>query len=217
MNRFKHRIAQHFYASWWIYLFVALCFLVGIIFGSLGVSSLSDEQASVLKEYVEKGLAQYGDDLNFSVTVRQAFFKNLYNLGKIFLFGLTIIGLPLVLLIIFTRGFALGFTIVFLIQEKAWRGGILAMLAIIPPNLLSLPAYFLAAVTAINFSLYLLKGNKGSNPLPLTQYLLSYIVVNSGLVLIMTGSAIIEGYLSPVFMSLFALLITPINHIIYIY
>lgn len=217
MNKFKHRIAQHFYASWWIYLFVALCFLAGVIFGSLGVNALDDQQAVALKEYVEKGLAQYGDDLNFSLTVRQAMFKNLYNLGKIFVFGLTIIGLPLVLLIIFTRGFALGFTIVFLIQEKAWRGGILAMLAIIPPNLLSLPAYFLAAVTAINFSLYLLKGNKGPNPLPLSQYLLGYLLVNAGLTLLMAGSALIEGYLSPVFMSLFASLIIPINHIIYIY
>lgn len=201
MNKFRNRAREHLYSSWWVYLFVGLCFLAGVIFGSLGVDLLNPDQHTALGEFVNKGLAGYADELDFTMTTKQALFKNLYNLAKIFGLGLTVIGLPLILAIIFTRGFVLSFTVVFLIQEKAWRGGLMAVLAVLPPNLLSLPAYILAAVIGINFSLYLLRGSS-QRSVSLPQYFLGYLAMSVLLGLIMVGAAVIEGYLSPLFIRL---------------
>lgn len=201
MNKLRFRMREHLQSSWWVYLFVALCFLAGVIFGSLGVNSLNGEQHSALSEFVNKGLAGYAEELDFTTTTRQALFKNLYNLAKIFGLGLTVIGLPLILAIIFTRGFVLSFTVVFLIHDKAWRGGLMALLTILPPNLLSLPAYILAAVMAINFSLYLLRGGD-QRSVSLPQYFLGYLVISLVLGLFMVGAALIEGYFSPLFIKL---------------
>lgn len=196
MKRIKNRVREHLFSSWWVYLFVGMCFLAGVVFGALGVDSLNPEQNTALSEFVDDGLAGYAGELNFSVTTSQALFKNLYNLAKIFGLGLTVIGLPLILAIIFTRGFVLSFTVAFLIQEKAWQGGLLALLAILPPNLLSLPAYFLAAVIAINFSLFLLRGSSQRN-VSLPQYFAGYLLMTLVLGLAMTAAALIEGYISP--------------------
>lgn len=202
VDRFKLMIIRHFYVSWWLYLLVGSCFLVGLFFGFLGMASLEQEQTSSLKQLFEEGLIHFEENFNFSASARQALLKNLMNIGKIFLMGLTIIGLPFVLIIIFTRGFVLGFTINFLLQEKAWRGGVLALLSVLPPNLLSLPAYFLGAVIAINFSLYLVKGQAHRN-VKMSQCFTEYILAMFGLSILMLGSALIEGYFSPIFLRLF--------------
>jgi len=202
VEKIKLKIMRHIYASWWVYLLVGSCFLVGLFFGFWGMTSLEQKQASSLSKLFEEGLLHFEENFSFSASARQAVFKNTINLGKIFLMGLTIIGLPLILVIIFTRGFVLGFTIEFLLQEKAWRGGVLALLAVLPPNLLSLPAYLLGAVIAINFSLYLIRGSSQKN-IKMSQCLVEYLLVMLSLSIFMLGSALIEGYFSPIFIKLF--------------
>lgn len=202
MTKVKQRIFRHLYTSWWVYVFVGVCFIAGIIFGSLGVNVLDEQQTSSLTEFLEEGFSRFDNDLNLMLTTKQAVIKNLYNLGKIFVLGLTVIGFPLILAIVFTRGFALGFTMTFLIQEKTLRGWLLALFAVIPPNLVSLPAYFLGAVTAINFSIYLVRGRNNPKGPPISQYFLSYLVVMMGLSVLMLGAALIEGYLSPLVIKL---------------
>lgn len=205
MDKLNSKLTQHFRLTWWVYLFVLLCFTAGLIFGSLGVKALDSKQTSSLHQYLDSGLTQISEELNYAMNTKQAILRNLYNLGKIYVLGLTVIGLPLVLVIIFTRGFVLGFTIGFILQEKAWRGAALALLAIVPPNILLLPAYLVAGVTAINFSLYLIRGREGLRSKPIFQGVLHYSIIMLGLSLFMLGAAFIEGYISPVFIRLLSM------------
>lgn len=198
MRGFKSRIIEHLQGKWWVYAFIAICFFAGVVFGSLGVSVMSEQQTSFLRDFLDEGFAQFDSNLNLLVTTQQAIIKNLLTAGKIFVFGLTVIGFPFILAIIFTRGFVLGFTVVFLIQEKALRGALIALLAVVPPNLISLPAYFLAAAAAINFSLYLINAKNTA----ISGYILSYLFLIAALAVLLLGAALIEGYLSPIFIRL---------------
>lgn len=202
MRKLKSRVIQHLQVSWWVYLFVGVCFVAGLIFGSFGVSGLDDRQASSLGQFLEEGLSQFEGSLNLTLTARQAIIKNLANLGKIFVLGLTVIGFPFIMVIVFNRGFVLGFTVAFLIKEKTFTGGLIALLAVLPPSFLTLPAYILAAVTAINFSLFLARGRDATKNASTSQYFVGYLLVMLGLSLLMLGGAIIEGYLSPFFIQL---------------
>ena len=202
MDYMKQKAKRHLSGSWWAYLFVGLFFAAGLVFGALGVSVLDAETNSALGDFVNQGISQLNNDLSFVVTTKQAIAKNLVNLGKIFFLGLTVVGFPLILISIFTRGFALGFTVVFLIREKALRGGALVLFAVLPPNLLSLPAYFLAAVSAINFTLYLIRGRDTQRNIPITQYFLGYLVMMFLFGLLVVSAAFIEGYLSPLMIRL---------------
>lgn len=202
MGKLKQKLSQHFHSSWWVYIFILLCFIAGIIFGSLGVRVLNEGQSSSLLKFIEQGLAQTNGELDYIMNTRQAFVKNALNLAKILILGLTVIGVPFIMLIIFTRGFVLGFTIVFLLQGKGLLGGLLALFAVVPPNLLSLPAYLLAAVSATNFSVYLIKGRSTPGSISLPKYFLNYILVMLGLILLLVGAAFIEGYYSPVIIQL---------------
>ncbi|HHZ17306.1 MAG TPA: stage II sporulation protein M [Peptococcaceae bacterium] len=196
MEKIKVKLRQHFYHSWWLYLLVSLCFLLGAVFGFWGMHALEKSDASLMNALFEEITAQFGDDFNFALSARQAVMKNLLNLGKIFVLGLTIIGFPLVLVIIFTRGFVFGFTLEFFCQGKAWPGSILALLALLPPNFLSVPAYILSAVAAIRFSLYLISGRQ-QREISISEAFLKYFFVMLGYSLLLLGSALIEGYFSP--------------------
>jgi len=201
VEKIKVQLAQHFYSSWWLYLLVGSCFLVGLLFGFWGMLTLEKNQGTFMQSLFQEITAQFGDDFNFAVSARQAVMKNILNLGKIFLLGLTIIGLPLVLVIIFTRGFVLGFTLEFFCFGNAWPGSILALLALIPPNLLSVPAYLLSAVAAIKFSLYLIRGRQ-QRDYRLSEAFLKYLFLMLGFALLLLGAALIEGYFSPVILKL---------------
>lgn len=200
--KLKQRIMQHLDASWWLYLFVSFCFIAGLVFGILGAYSLKEQQSTSLIQYIDQGLGQFEQNVDFVLTTSQAVYKNLFNLAKIFVLGLTVLGLPFILLIIFTRGFVLGFTLSFLIKSKGFLGACIALLAIIPPNLLSLPTYILASVSAINFSFYLIRGRDIKRNGPISQYFLGYLIVMAFMALLMICSAFIEGYLSPFFIRL---------------
>ncbi len=70
----------------------------------------------------------------------------------LFVLGLTVIGAPLVLGIVFLRGFVLGFTVGFLIQETSLNGLILAAAAVLPPhNVVAVPAIMIAAGGCTSF------------------------------------------------------------------
>jgi len=202
LKKIKNRIIRYIYESWWIFLLVGLCFIIGLFFGFLGVNSLNAEQISLLESIFSDSLTHFEENLNLISTTRQTTIKSLSNLGKIFVFGLTVIGMPIILAMIFTRGFVLGFTIGFLIKEKLWQGFLISLLVIVPPNILSIISYIFGAVVAINFSLFLIKG-QSQRKIKTSQYFLEYIFIMLGLSILLLSSALIEGYLSPLFLKLF--------------
>lgn len=202
MQRLKMRISQHMQTSWWIYLLVGLCFMGGLVFGALAINTLDDQQFSDMQQNLDSGFTQISENIDFAQTTKQAALKNMAALGKISILGLTVIGFPLILAIIFTRGFVISFTVAFLLQEKSLKGGLMALLTVIPPNLLSLPAYLAAAVLAINFSLYLVRGRENLRSMPITQYFLGYSVIMLALAVLMLCASFIEGYFSPIFIRL---------------
>jgi len=202
MEYFKQKARHHLFWSWWVYLFVGLFFVAGLVFGAMGVTVLDAETNTNLGAFLDEGISRLEQSLSFSETTRQAVLKNLGNLGKIGFLGMTVLGFPLVLIMIFTRGFALGFTIAFLVRDKALRGAALVLLAVLPPNLLAVPAYLVAAATAINFTFYLIRGRNGQRITPLNQYLLGYLLMMAFFSLILIGASFLEGYFSPLMIRL---------------
>ncbi|MFP3381015.1 stage II sporulation protein M, partial [Bacillus sp. SIMBA_069] len=67
--------------------------------------------------------------------------------------GLSIIGLPMILLMLFLKGVVVGFTVGFLVNQLQWQGVTFAMMGILPQNLLVVPALFIVGVSGISFSL----------------------------------------------------------------
>lgn len=151
----KGFLREHFQLA----VLVLLFFIVGSILGGISVTHLHQEQQTALKNYLDQNFQLLADQpVNRITVVGQTVLGNLKIGISLWFLGLTVIGLPLIGLIILVRGFILGFTTGFLIQQKSLQGAVLIILGIIPQNLIYIPFLLLGGVLSISFSLYLIRG-----------------------------------------------------------
>lgn len=197
-NRLKLYSLQYIKNYWLVLAIIGIFFLTGLIFGSIGVQVIDQEQAKDLVNGLNDFLNKVDKtSINYWTLALTTIGKNLLILLAIYVLGLTIIGVPITLIIIFTRGFRLGFTIGFLIKTKAAKGILLALASIIPHNLIYLPAYIIAAQVSVVFSLSLIRGRSNYHTLSLSGQFIKYTLFMLFLALLITTGGFVESYVTP--------------------
>lgn len=200
-GRFGDIVRGHVRRRLAIYVCVIASFMAGVVFGALAIDHVSEDGRAALVPAIER-LWEPLDDRPFTppeTVVRRALFDNVSKfLGVIGLLGLSVIGAPLVLAVVFVRGFALGFTTMFLIDRFMVRGLFLAVAALLPQNLLAVPAVIAASAGAAGFSVAAVRVLFGRRDINMYRQF-----VSSGVVLFLSGvalvaAAFVEAYVSPV-------------------
>ncbi len=203
--KFKGRLGQYVRTNLVVFLLILVIFAAGIISGALGIKSLSEKQQWDLLSYVDLVLQGSGDwQVDNLGLARQAVWSNVKLIALMWFLGLTVLGIPVILVIVFMRGAVLGFTVGFLVREKAFTGVLLTFLTILPQNLLFIPALLLAAIGSVSFSLNLVRG-KFARSLALSQYFLGYTALFGVIFLAASIGGLVEAYVSPAFIKLIAL------------
>ncbi len=199
----KGRIKKHISANRWQYIFITIIFAGGLIVGNYKVPGLEGGVRNHLLDLIDNYLQGNSQgSMNGSKLLFYAFLNQAKTLIGIWFLGLTVIGMPLILGIVFLKGFSLGFTIGFLVQEKASLGILVSVLSILPQNLMYIPLFIIWSVVGIKFSIFIAAGRQGSN-VSLGRALLSYtLLLLFFLFLVMVG-AFIEAYFSPWFLKKF--------------
>ncbi len=183
--------------GWPIYLLALLTFAAGIGVGCWGVKGLDSEQVKQLVLNLDQFMHQADKlMLDRSSMVRDTVTNNLIYIGIIYLLGLTVIGMPVVLALLFARGFSLGFTISFLTKEKAGEGIMLAFTSVVPQNILLIPAILLASVAALSFSWLLIKRFINSR-LPILPGFIGYHMLMVIVCCICIAAGLVEAYVTP--------------------
>jgi stage II sporulation protein M len=198
MDYFKGHIVAYF--------FTVLIFVVGVVIGALAVKTLPAEQKTELIGYLKiffSGLTQDGTAGVGKGMLGPVMLNNLKTVALIWVFGFTIVGIPFVLFILFTRGFVIGFTVGFLVNEYVMKGLLFALASVLPHNFLAVPALLVLCVSSISFSLMLVK-RKTQGKINLWYEAIGYSLLCLVMLAVMSCAALIEVYISPVFMKLLA-------------
>ena len=184
-----------------IYTFTMILLFIGIIFGAIIVNSLSIDQKSDLHVYLSRFFGQVSDGHfgNSADLFKQSFAHYLKYTGLLWVLGLSVIGLPIILILLFLKGIVIGFTVGFLVSQMSWKGFLLSFVTVLPQNMILVPAFIIIGTAAIGFSLkkirIQLKKNEPFIPL-LTRY--SFFMAATIAFIVMSSS--IEAYLSPLLM-----------------
>lgn len=140
------------------YLLLLLILSLGILAGAMAVSLLPEAEKNNLSEslniFFDGVSLRSVSSLDMFVSV---WWLHLKTLLLVWLLGFTIIGVPFIVFILFMRGFVIGFTVGFLVQNFFLRGLAVALTAVLPHNLIVLPIYLTVCCAAVSFSLYLIK------------------------------------------------------------
>lgn len=205
MRRKKHfseNLRQYIEEQMSLFVFVTVLFVVGVVFGSIIVNTMSPEQKEGLLGYLGhffRGLE--GESIAESnLALQHSIGNHFKTIGLIWLLGLSIIGLPLILILVFLKGLVIGFTVGFLVNQLSWKGLWFAFVSIIPHNLLVVPVLIFAAVSGIHFSLLLVRNRLIQRRGTVYPQFISYSLQLTLLALILVLASLFEAYLSPIFM-----------------
>ena len=196
------QLGEHIRQYWVIYLTLSSVYLAGVVFGAVGVSALGVTETSQLGKFLDTLLKSQPKTLdpNFLGQLARDMF---IMMAGIWILGLTIIGAPLIYLIVFTRGFILGFTVSFIIGVKGTLGLALVLTTVLVPTLFAIPLLLLGAGLATIFSFLLLRGKARGESLrrEFLYYTAAAMFVSLGAVAV----GIAQGYFSILGVRLFGL------------
>ena len=192
------------------YFFMILIFVIGVVVGALAVKTLPDEQKTELISYLRiffTGLTQGTENTMFgSHVLSSVMFNNTKTIVLMWILGFTIVGIPFVLFILFTRGFIIGFTVGFLVNEYVMSGLLFALASVLPHNFFAIPAILVTSVSATKFSLMLVR-HRTQGTINLWYEAAGYSLLCALMLGVMLFAALLEVYISPVFMKLVATLL----------
>jgi len=201
--KLTQRLKRHVRENKWQYLLIVVIFLAGIVVGDFKAGGLAngvkEHLLGLIDDYLKGGTAAGAAK---PVILWNSFLNQAKSIIAIWFLGLTIIGMPLILAIVFLKGFSLGFTVCFLVSERAASGVLISILSILPQNLIYIPLLIVWSVVGINFSIYITRSRAGGG-VPLSRGFIGYtLLLLISLVIVLVG-ALIEAYLSPLFLGLF--------------
>ncbi|MBP2634204.1 MAG: spoIIM [Firmicutes bacterium] len=203
----RRNIVEYFRANIVAYFFMVLIFIIGIVIGAMAVRTLPDEQKIELVGYLQvflQGLTEQPSKVvDTSLLLANAIGNNTKIIAIMWLLGFTIVGIPFVLFLICLRGFVIGFTVGFLVNEYVMKGLLFAIVAVLPHNFLAVPAILATGVAATTFSLMLVK-RKAKTKDSLFYNSIAYSILCLAMLIVMLAAAFIEVYVSPVFMKMVA-------------
>ncbi|MBM7569758.1 stage II sporulation protein M [Aquibacillus albus] len=182
-----------------IYLFMIILFFIGIIFGAVIVNSMNFVQKQDLFFYLDQFFGQLleGTTVDKQEMLKSTFFYHVNYLLLLFVLGLSIIGLPIIWILLFVKGVVVGFSVGFFVNQLGWKGLVFATASIAPQNLLVIPVYLIAGSLAMIFSLHLLRklvSRKLQKPIlpPFVRYSSLFVL----LITIIGLASLIETFLS---------------------
>ncbi|MGI6703343.1 MAG: stage II sporulation protein M [Clostridia bacterium] len=188
-----------------IYFFVLVFFVAGIAAGAFTVDALSSVQKEELISYFQSFFNILDEQPVQSAAVfKQSLLNNSQFVLIIWVLGITVIGIPLILLIVGIKGFILGFSVSFLVEGMGLRGLLFALAAVLPQNLLIVPGILVAGVLGISFSISMLRRRKAKSKKSFSSELTLYSFNIFVSLLILFVGSLVEGYITPVFIKLFS-------------
>ncbi|GJM82644.1 stage II sporulation protein M [Paenibacillus sp. HMSSN-139] len=187
-----------------LYVFVSVLFLMGVVFGALMVNALTLEQQQDISRYlgnfflsINEGGAEFQPQTFWDVAA-----LHLKWLGLIWLLGLSVIGLPGILILDFLKGVLIGFTVGCLVGQYTWKGLLFALVSVAPHNLIVIPALLIASVAAVGFSLNIIRSRVlMSRTGHATRPFLSYTGLTLVMAAVLLAVSSFETWVTPVLMS----------------
>lgn len=179
--------------------FMTILFMTGIIFGAIVVNSMSFIQKQDVFFQLEQyfTLMEQNEAIASSDVLKRSFFFHFKYLLILCVLGMTIIGIPVIFMLIFIKGLVVGFSVGFIVNQLGTKGLILATVSIAPQNIITIPVYLFAGGLAVHFSLLLMRKLWSKNPhLSIKGPFITYGTMFFLFIILSLASSLIETFIA---------------------
>ncbi|MCI9246764.1 MAG: stage II sporulation protein M [Clostridia bacterium] len=189
-------LVQHIKDNLKSYLLVAMILLIGIVLGVLFVNNLQEQQSQEVQSYVDEFVIslQNGTSIDTGKLLRNSIKNNLILVLVMWFAGSTVIGIPIVLGVIWYRGFCLGYTISALIAILGvGKGSLFFATAILLQNLIIIPCMLALAVSGIRLYKSIVKDKRKEN---IKGKIMKHTMFSVMMLIFLMIASFLETYLS---------------------
>lgn len=193
-----------------ILIFILITFFLGLILGSLFINFITEDDKKLLVEQLDLFLSNVKNLTKdvFGIKVFSGeILNNGFQLFIIFVLGISMIGLPVVIIIMFFKGFMLGTTLATIILKYQFKGIIGSFLYVFPCYIFNIIIYIFISFFAVHASIKFLKALFKKDNLNFKsffgRYLLSFIISMFFMFIV----CLLDAYLTPVLLKLFTYII----------
>lgn len=177
-----------------IYIFLLLLFFVGLIVGGVQSAFLGEEAKTDSYNYVTALLEAFKTkQIDINILFREFLYANFKPALWLWLFGLWIIGIPLICTYIVFEGYSLGFSISIVLKSLGnAKGSMFIGIALIPRELILIPVFITLGVNSILFAnaIWQRKSRMSSVKFDVYRYVFLFILC----VTVLVGVTVIETY-----------------------
>lgn len=198
-NKMLALINEHVQSNFWLYVVSLLCVCTGIVMGIYSVRYMGSFEKSDLLSYIKNFSTTISSGgINYKSIFVETVKSNIPILLAVWFLGLTMIGIPVILIIDVIKGFTIGFSISFIINGMGIKGMWFSLLGVLPQNIIYIPCIIFASVLSMEFSLMILKdraNKQGTSNIwvRVTSYSFSFMIVT----IVMFIGFFMESYITP--------------------
>lgn len=195
-SRIVDTIINHIKDNLKAYLLVAVILLIGITLGVIFVNNLQEQQEQEVQGYVNEFVTALkdGNSIDTGKLLRTSITNNLVLALIMWFAGSTVIGIPIVLGIVWYRGFCLGYTVSSLIAIMGMgKGCLFFVTSMLLQNLIIIPCILALAVSGIKLYKSIIKDKRKEN---IKVGIIRHTLFSLMMLVFLLVASLLETYLS---------------------
>lgn len=200
-NNYKREISKK--NSFLIIIFAI--FILGLIFGSIYITILKDgEKATVINSVSNYFLSL--DKLTFDSQIeifKNSLVSNLLYFGSMWLLGLSAVGMPIIIIMIFLKSFVLGFSVSSIFANYGLKGILGVILYIFPSPLITIIFSIVLGTYSLILSVRLVQSAFLKRTINFKTFMGKYFFILLMSILASVLCSLIDAFVSPYILRLF--------------
>lgn len=191
-----------------VIFFLGIIAVIAIIFGSLFSVMLNESDKNLTLEYINNFFENIkNNNLNYILALKNGSISSLGFILIVWLLGVSIIGMPIVLFMYFSKFFVIGFSISSIIKGYGLKGCLLSFAYIFPHHIIYIITYTILTVYSIKMSIKLISTIIKKDKIDFKPIINKYLLVLLLSVIIAVLTLLFEVFITPKFINLILLLV----------
>ena len=198
MKKYMDKLKSNIRINKNLFVFLVVIVAVGIASGSVFVTILNTDDKTMVSDYLNNFLNNLNsNNLNYSGTLVNTLIFTLGGAFLIWLLGISVIGFILILLFLFIKAFALGFSIGSIIINFNFKGILIALAYIVPHHIINMMIFLLISSYALILSYRLINSFTKKKSFEFKGIFNKYLFVLGFSLIILLISVLYEVYGAP--------------------
>lgn len=178
--------------------FLFIITIIGIISGCLLLVLLKDSSKTTVMDSIETFFNNVSSNtLDYRLSLKSSLITNILYVLVIWFFGISLIGIPVILIIYFIKTFTLGFTVTSIIAKYGSKGILYSLIYIFPHNIINIFILNILSIYGMVYSFKVMDSFFKKQTIDFRPIMNKYKYVLTISILIMILSSLYGTYIMP--------------------